>query len=263
MNSHVNGLSAKLKGRRLWSTLLVLITLTLGILIGTVAQKGALGKDKATGASDATPLTLPAPQQMSSAFSKVAKQLEPTVVNINTESTIKPSQRRRRGATPDDSDSMQDFFDRFFGGDGGQLGPGSPEGARQRSLGSGVIVDPKGYIVTNAHVVEKADRIRVSLPDDAPGQQYDAKVIGVDKETDLAVIKIEPRSSSMRPSSGTPIHSTLATGFSPSVAPLVLSTRSPRVSSPPKGATSITANSSNRSCKPTRLLIRETPAVRW
>jgi serine protease Do len=193
MNSHANGLSAKLKGRRLWSTLLVLLTLSLGILIGTVAQKGALGKDKTTGASDASPLTMPAPQQMSSAFSKVAKQLEPTVVNINTESTVKPTQRRRRGATPDDGDSMQDFFDRFFGGDGGPLGPGSPEGARQRSLGSGVIVDPKGYIVTNEHVVDKADRIRVSLPGDAPGQQYDAKVIGVDKETDLAVIKIEPK----------------------------------------------------------------------
>jgi serine protease Do len=62
---------------------------------------------------------------------------------------------------------------------------------RQRSLGSGVIVDSKGYIVTNAHVVEKADRIRVNLAGDDPGKQYDAKVIGTDKETDLAVIKID------------------------------------------------------------------------
>jgi serine protease Do len=62
---------------------------------------------------------------------------------------------------------------------------------RERSLGSGVIVDPKGYIVTNRHVVEKADRIRVRLQDDPPGVQHDAKVVGEDQETDLAVIKIE------------------------------------------------------------------------
>jgi serine protease Do len=54
-----------------------------------------------------------------------------------------------------------------------------------------VIVDPKGYIVTNRHVVEKADRIRVRLQDDPPGVQHDAKVVGEDQETDLAVIKIE------------------------------------------------------------------------
>ena len=69
----------------------------------------------------------------------------------------------------------------------------APETApiRERSLGSGVIVDPKGYIVTNRHVVEKADRIRVRLQDDPPGVQHDAKVIGEDQETDLAVIKID------------------------------------------------------------------------
>ncbi len=77
----------------------------------------------------------------------------------------------------------------FFGGQGGQ-GAG-PEGMRQRSLGSGVIVDSKGYIVTNRHVVNKADRVRVKLKDDPPGVQHDAKVIGTDEETDLAVIKIE------------------------------------------------------------------------
>ena len=62
---------------------------------------------------------------------------------------------------------------------------------RERSLGSGVIVDSKGYIVTNRHVVEKADRIRVKLQDDPPGVLHEAKVVGSDQETDLAVIKIE------------------------------------------------------------------------
>ena len=54
-----------------------------------------------------------------------------------------------------------------------------------------MIVDAKGYIVTNRHVVEKADRIRVKLQDDPPGLLHDAKVVGSDQETDLAVIKIE------------------------------------------------------------------------
>jgi serine protease Do len=62
---------------------------------------------------------------------------------------------------------------------------------RERSLGSGVLVDPKGFIVTNRHVVENADRVQVRLQDDPPGVQHDAKVIGTDQETDLAVIKID------------------------------------------------------------------------
>ena len=63
----------------------------------------------------------------------------------------------------------------------------------ERSLGSGVIVDPKGYIITNEHVVDRADRVRVQLQNDPPGTLRDAKVIGVDKETDLAVIKIDAK----------------------------------------------------------------------
>jgi serine protease Do len=144
--------------------------------------------------SDATPLSVPSPKQLSNQFSQIAKQLGPSVVNINTESTIKTQRRRRGGQMPEDPDGgggMDDFFNRFFGGPGGQGGPGGDNSIRERSLGSGVVVDPKGYIVTNRHVVEKADRIRVRLQDDPPGVQHDAKVIGQDQETDLAVIKID------------------------------------------------------------------------
>jgi serine protease Do len=175
-------------------TLSILLTLTLGILIGTVISYGVKGKEGQK--SDATPLTLPSPQQMSSAFSQIAKQLEPSVVNINTESTIK-NVHRRRGGQDDEEDGggggLDDFFNHFFGAPGGQGGPAGPgEGAiRERSLGSGVIVDAKGYILTNRHVVEKADRIRVRFEDDPPGVQHDAKVVGTDQETDLAVIKVE------------------------------------------------------------------------
>jgi serine protease Do len=186
----------RLKTHRWVYSFSIVATLALGILIGTVVSSGVKGKEGQKG-SDATPLSVPAPQQLSNAFSQIAKQLGPSVVNINTESTIK-TQRRRRGAqNPDDEDNggnggMDDFFNRFFGGPGGQGGPGGGDGSiRERSLGSGVIVDPKGYIVTNRHVVEKADRIRVRLQDDPPGVQHDAKVIGEDSETDLAVIKID------------------------------------------------------------------------
>jgi len=180
----------RMKAHRWAYTLSILATLSVGILIGTVISYGVKGKEGQK--SDATPLTLPSPQQMSNTFSQIAKQLEPSVVNINTESTIK-NVHRRRGQNPDDEDGggMDDFFNHFFGGPGGQPGPGADGPIRERSLGSGVIVDPKGYIVTNRHVVEKADRIRVRFEDDPPGVQHDAKVIGTDQETDLAVIKVD------------------------------------------------------------------------
>jgi serine protease Do len=176
------------KAHRWVYTLSVLVTLSLGILIGSVISYGVKGKEGQK-SSDATPLTLPAPQQLSNAFSQIAKQLEPSVVNINTESTIK-NPHRRRGGQDDEQDGgggMDDFFNHFFGG------PGAPDTGpiRERSLGSGVIVDSKGYIVTNRHVVEKADRVRVRFEDDPPGVQHEAKVIGTDQETDLAVIKVE------------------------------------------------------------------------
>ena len=182
----------RIKTHRWVYTLSILATLSVGILIGTVISYGVKGKEGQK--SDATPLTVPSPQQMSNAFSQIAKQLEPSVVNINTESTIK-NVHRRRGQNPDDEEGdnggMDDFFNHFFGGPGGQAGPGAEGPIRERSLGSGVIVDPKGYIVTNRHVVEKADRIRVRFQDDPPGVQHDAKVIGTDQETDLAVIKVD------------------------------------------------------------------------
>jgi serine protease Do len=186
----------RLKTHRWVYSFSIVATLALGILIGTVISFGVKGKEGQK-SSDATPLSVPAPQQLSNAFSQIAKQLGPCVVNINTESTIKTPHRRRGEQNPDDDDNgggggMDDFFNHFFGGQGGQGGAGGGDGSiRERSLGSGVIVDAKGYIVTNRHVVEKADRIRVRLQDDPPGVQHDAKVIGEDQETDLAVIKID------------------------------------------------------------------------
>jgi serine protease Do len=183
----------RMKAHRWAYTLSILATLSVGILIGTVISQGVKGKEGQK--SDATPLVMPSPREMSNTFSQIAKQLEPSVVNINTESTIKNIRRRPGQGQGDDDDNggnggMDDFFNHFFGGPGGQMGPDNGP-IRERSLGSGVVVDPRGYIVTNRHVVEKADRVRVTFQDDPPNVQHEAKVIGTDSETDLAVIKVD------------------------------------------------------------------------
>src|SRR5947208_6144830 len=193
MEAKSGSLFQRLKSRRYLSTFTISLTLAVGILIGTVVSREVKGKENANLSADAAQVQVPAPEQLSITFSRIAKQMEPAVVNINTESTIKPpTNRRRRGAPQGDDngngDPFQDFFDRFFGGPNGQQ---APEAMRERSLGSVVIVDPRGYILTNNHVVERADRIRVQLQDEPEGVLHDAKVIGVDRETDLAVVKID------------------------------------------------------------------------
>jgi serine protease Do len=115
-------------------------------------------------------------------FRDVARLQTPGVVNVNT--TKKVATRMRGG-----QDAFRDFFgddfmDRFFGG------PGGPDTQAQRSLGSGFVVDKDGYVLTNRHVVEGADKISVTLAD---GKRFDAKLVGKDARTDVALLKIEPR----------------------------------------------------------------------
>ncbi len=213
MNPRASALWERIKARRPGSTLLILFTLALGILIGTVISYGVKGaQSKGGNSADATPLSIPEPRQLSNQFSQIAKHLEPSVVNINTESTVRANPHRMprrspqgpggqggpggpggQGGQGQDQNPFEDFFDRFFGGQQNPFGGMPDQGEmRERSLGSGVIVDSKGYINTNRHVVEKADRIRVTLMDEPLGTPgHDARVIGTDAETDLAVIKID------------------------------------------------------------------------
>src|SRR5882724_11424402 len=125
MDSRVSALWTRFRAHRLASILLILATLAMGILIGTVVSSGVRGQESKKTTSDATPLTIPSPQQLSNQFSQIATKLEPSVVNINTESTIK-APRRRRGQAPSNPDEspFDDFFDRFFGGQGGGDGSG-------------------------------------------------------------------------------------------------------------------------------------------
>src|SRR5215467_324483 len=198
MNSRLAALLARIKTQQALSTLVVLLTLLVGILIGTVlSRSGVKGSSPRPDAALLPPMQ--SPQQLGNTFGQVAKQVEPSVVNISTESAAKTRRRPGRGNRGEGGeDPFQDFFDRFFGqnpdDDQNPFGPdgGGNGGGRQRSLGSGVILNANGYIITNNHVVDGADRVRVRIKDDPPGVLHDAKVIGIDRETDLAVIKIEP-----------------------------------------------------------------------
>jgi serine protease Do len=120
-------------------------------------------------------------------FAPVVKAVLPDVVNISTSKVVKASERKQF----DMPDEMPPFFQQFFGQ---QFGPNSdnrsmrPRDQREDSLGSGVIVSPDGYILTNNHVVEGATDVRVTLSDK---RQLKAKVIGADPKTDIAVLKVE------------------------------------------------------------------------
>src|ERR1700733_4490443 len=166
-----------IRSRRLATTFTLLATLSVGILAGSILTRNVSGKEQSgVNSSDARPLIIPSPVTLSNGFSQIVKQVGPAVVNINTEELPKPSaNKRRRGGqrlpqpnSPDGNDDsqqtpgdMQDFFNRFFGGQGGDDGDGA--GGERRALGSGFIVDPRGYIITNNHVVDKADKIFVKL----------------------------------------------------------------------------------------------------
>lgn len=177
------------RGKMLAATF-VAFTLAIGILIGTVVSGKTSAMKSATFAGKgATPLPIPDAIPASNSFASIVNRVEPAVVNISTTQVMdrKPSSKRRaqpqRPQQQDPDDPMQDFFDRFF--DGRQDGPPAAE----RSLGSGVIVDKKGFILTNNHVVDQATKIQVQLHGETT--KYTAKVVGVDEETDLAVLKID------------------------------------------------------------------------
>jgi serine protease Do len=190
----------KMRGQKLLSFSLILLTLTIGVLIGTVIQTGTRAAGQAA-APGATPLTIPSPVQMQNEFTKIARKLEPAVVNISTEYIPKAAARaekaiprggRRQPVQPDDEEdqNMPQFLQRFFGNGGGGGGFQMPEqDVPSSGVGSGVVVDPNGYIITNNHVVEKSTKLKVRFMNDPT--DYIATVIGTDKDTDLAVIHVD------------------------------------------------------------------------
>jgi serine protease Do len=117
-------------------------------------------------------------------FTQLAEEAAPGVVNIRTERTIKGGGRVFRHFFGEPFGNRQNPFEDFFGPN--QDSPGREY--KERSLGSGFIIDKEGYIVTNNHVVADADQIKVKLSNN---KEYNAKIVGRDSKTDLALIKIE------------------------------------------------------------------------
>ena len=193
----------KARSQKFLSFTLILFTLAIGVLIGTVVQTGAKAARDQQAAPDATPLVVPSAVPVQNEFSKIAKRLEPSVVNISTKYI--PKKQTQNKATPrrrnqpqapdpnDDEDNFMQQFQRFFGGGGGGGGMqfGEQPDVPSEALGSGVVVDKNGYILTNNHVVEKATKITVKFNNDPA--EYPATVIGTDSVTDLAVIHIDKK----------------------------------------------------------------------
>jgi serine protease Do len=157
-----------------------LVALVVGIAAGAaVTSHSAWGRQPLIAQAPAFPQAPILPVQMpltTGTFAKVAEAIKPAVININTVS----KGGGPGGRTPFEEFFGEEFFRRFFGD--------VPERIPQRSLGSGVIIDPSGIALTNAHVVEKATEIEVITLD---GSKHKAKVIGSDKKTDLAVLKLD------------------------------------------------------------------------
>ncbi len=125
-------------------------------------------------------------------FTELVEQVGPSVVNIRT--LEKVSSREAQAGSPDEE--MQELFRRFFGvpmpapNAPRQQRPNRPEPdqERPRGVGSGFVLSADGFIMTNAHVVEGADQVMVTLPDK---REFKARIVGADKRTDVAVVKIE------------------------------------------------------------------------
>ena len=163
----------------------VMIALVAGAALGAwttgrAEPRRAPGLAQAPIQAPILPVQMPLP---SGSFAAVADAIKPAVININTVSRGAGAQ----GRTPFEEFFGEEFFRRFFGE--------APERIPQRSLGSGVIVDPTGIALTNAHVVERATDIEVITLD---GNKHRAKVVGLDKKTDLAVLKLDDGRSTFR-----------------------------------------------------------------
>ncbi len=158
-----------------------LFLLAIGVIVGLViSSRLDLMTTITARSSQVSPKSIETLSQLSDALSEVAGVAMPAIVNISTTRVVKQSEQNPFDFFDDP------FFRRFFGDQSPH--PNVPKEHKEQSLGSGVIVSDDGYIVTNNHVVEKAQEIKVLLTNK---RDYKAKVIGADPKTDIAVIKID------------------------------------------------------------------------
>ena len=174
------------------------ITLKKSLIIALLVACGAIGWIAASGRFDRSENRRPTVSiavndsplerqtKFTSSFSPVVKKVAPSVVNVFTTKTV-------RNPMPEITPFFDDpFFRRFFGSPfGDNEGRRQPRTFKERSLGSGVIVTKDGYILTNNHVVDGADEIKVARDKDK--KQFTAKVVGRDPRTDIAVLKIDAK----------------------------------------------------------------------
>src|SRR5512139_1930782 len=165
--------------KRRFKTILISL-LMAGLLVGfgygiSTAVKAPDSSPSVSSASPETPM-------IPGNFSELAEKVRPGVVNIQVVKTIKNIGFGQFPRNPfGGHNPFEDFFGPFSGGN-------PPRGFEQKGVGSGVVISREGYILTNNHVVDEADQIKVKLAD---GKEYDARVVGRDSKTDLALIKIE------------------------------------------------------------------------
>src|SRR5712692_10128947 len=155
-----------LRKLRVWIAALAAVCVLAGIGIGAIlAGRTAVAQDAAR-----------APEALSASFDEIARRVEPAVVNIDTlQASTDIAEGDNEEKTTPQSNPLYDMLRRQ---------PPRPT----RGVGSGFIIDPKGYILTNQHVIEGATRIMIGL---LTGERYRATVIGTDRETDLALLKID------------------------------------------------------------------------
>jgi serine protease Do len=167
---------------RLWTRPRVLALATvMAAGLGALAMAGA---EHLSSANPPASFRYASPDESSSrnTFAPVVKKVLPAVVNVSSAKMVKT-----QGMMPG---NMDPFFRQFFGDDAGPFGSngGAPRQQRQQGQGSGVIVSPEGYILTNNHVVDGATDVRVTLSDK---REFKARIVGTDPKTDLAVLKID------------------------------------------------------------------------
>ncbi|WP_374448596.1 DegQ family serine endoprotease [Stella sp.] len=169
-------------------TLRRLSRVAAGPLVGAALAVGAVSATVIPYASAQAPIT--APPGLASvlpSFADLAERVSPAVVNVSTERTVRGGGGEMNLPQFPEGSPFNEFFKRYFErGPGQGRGPGMPRQAR--AAGSGFVVDPAGYVVTNNHVVDKADEITVTMQD---GTELKAKLIGRDAKTDLAVLKVD------------------------------------------------------------------------
>ena len=184
--------------RARWVVLLVFLSFGLGLstpllesgIAGWFGQDDTEGANAAAREPDEPPLPAPsdAVDGLSRAFEHVGEVIRPSVVSISSvrkmraPAAIVPRRSHPFGNSPFQDFFGDDFFERFF------RHQAPPEGFARQGLGTGVIVDDEGHILTNHHVIAEADEITVRLEDE---REFQAEVVGADPKTDLAVIRID------------------------------------------------------------------------